>query len=113
MVKTKDELEKNLRDFIESLIEKYSIEAVVLFGSYSGGIPSEYSDIDVAVFSPDFGVNPLAEMTELCKIRRSIDTDIEPLPFSAKEFYEYTKADFVSEIIEKGKIIYKNGKILI
>lgn len=113
MVKAKDELERKLRAFIELIIKRFHVEAVVLFGSYAGGNPKDYSDIDVAVFSPDFGKNPLNEMTELCKLRRKIDTDIEPLPFSAQDFYEYTKADFVYEILQNGKIIYKGGKVLI
>jgi len=113
MVKTKDELKRKLKSFIELIDKDFHLEAVVLFGSYAGDNPRDYSDVDVAVFSPDFGNNPLDEMTRLCKIRRKIDTDIEPLPFSAREFYEHTKADFVNEILEHGRIIYKDGKILI
>lgn len=113
MAKTKDELENNLRVFIELIAENFRLEAVVLFGSYANGNQHEYSDVDVAVFSPDFGNNPLVEMTQLCKLRRKIDTDIEPLPFPAQVFYEHTKVEFVSEIIAQGKIIYKGGKVLI
>ena len=69
--------------------------------------------IKPSFFSGDFEKNPLEEMTKLCKLRRKIDTHIEPLAFPAKDFYEHTKAEFVSEILEKGKIIYKDGKILI
>lgn len=69
--------------------------------------------MDVAVFSSDFGRNPLEEMTWLCKLRRKVDTDIEPLPFPAKVFSEHSKADFVYEILSKGKVLYKNGEVLI
>lgn len=113
MVKRKDELESKLKAFIDLVSKSFYVEAVVLFGSYARENPGEYSDIDVAVFSPEFGKNPLKEMADLCKLRRKVDTDIEPLPFSAKDFYEHTKADFVHEIIEHGKIIYNKGKVLI
>jgi len=113
MVKTKDELERKLKSFIELIVNSIQVEAVVLFGSYAGDNPKEYSDVDVAVFSSDFGKNPLDEMTRLCKLRRKVDTDIEPLPFSAQDFYEHTKADFVNEILEHGKVIYQKGKMLI
>lgn len=39
MVKTKDELEKTLRAFIELVVNSFQVEAVVLFGSYAGDNP--------------------------------------------------------------------------
>lgn len=80
MVKTKDELERKLKSFIELIDKDFQLEAVVLFGSYAGNNPRDYSDIDIAVFSPEFRKNPLDEMTRLCKIRRKIDTDKERNP---------------------------------
>jgi uncharacterized protein len=113
MVKGKDELNKILRTFIELISRSFNISAVVLFGSYATDTPKDYSDIDIAVFSPDFGHNPLEEMAHLCRLRRSIDTDIEPLPFSTDDFYHHTKADFIYEILKNGRVIYKDGIILV
>jgi len=107
------DLNRKLKDFINLLLEKIRVEAVVLFGSYAHGNPKDYSDIDIAVFSPDFGKNPLEETTFLFKLRRKIDTDFEPLAYSDNDLYNYTPADFVYEIIENGKIIYKKGEFLI
>ncbi|MCD4785505.1 MAG: nucleotidyltransferase domain-containing protein [Candidatus Eremiobacteraeota bacterium] len=107
------DLNKKLKDFIDLLLETIRVEAVVLYGSYAHGNPRLYSDIDIAVFSPDFGGNPIEETTFLFKLRRKIDTDLEPLAYSSNDFYDYTPADFVHEIIENGKIIYKDGKYLI
>lgn len=56
--------------------------------------------------------NPLEEMTKLCKLRRNIDTDIEPLPFSSEVFYKHNRTDFVHEILTKGRLVYKKGKNL-
>lgn len=113
MVKNKDELAIKLRAFIELATNNFIIKAIVLFGSYSHGFPQSSSDIDVAVFSPEFGENPIEEMTALCRLRRKIDTDIEPLAFSEKDFNEHSQTDFVSEILNSGKIIYKDKVILI
>jgi len=75
-----DALEVKLREFIRLLRNHFPIEAVVLWGSHANGNPTRSSDIDVAVFSDAFGKNPLQEMASLCKLRRKIDADIEPLP---------------------------------
>lgn len=113
MVKTKDRLEQILKEYINILIRQFNIHAIVLFGSYANGKPREYSDIDLAVFSESFGNDPLSEMTLLCKMRRRVDTDIEPLPFSKEDFLTHSEKDFIHEILEKGKMIYENGKVLI
>jgi len=113
MVKNSDIVNKELKDFINLLKDSYNLFAVVLFGSYADGRQSEYSDIDIAVFSEDFGDNPLEDMQKLFKLRRSIDPDIEPLPFKKDVYFQHDKTDFVNDIIIKGKIIYKDGQILI
>lgn len=113
MVKTKDRLEKILKEYTNMVARQFNIYAIVLFGSYAYGNPKEYSDIDIAVFSESFGNDPLAEMTMLNKMRRKVDTDIEPLPFSKDDFLKHSNKDFIQEIMEKGKIIYKDGKMLI
>ena len=111
MVKKTNQLNDNLKKFIKILTDSLNIYAVVLYGSYADKRAGEYSDIDVAVFSEDFGHNTFEEMKKLFKLRRIVDTDIEPLPFSKKAFFDYEKTDFVSEILSKGRIIYKDGEI--
>jgi len=111
MVKSEDTVKKLLREFIRLLEGDVRLYAVVLFGSYARGTPEEFSDIDVAVFSEDFGENPLDDMKKLFKLRRKIDTYIEPLTFSKQDFMDHSKADFIEEILRSGKIIYKDGAI--
>lgn len=113
MVKNPDQLNRELREFTKILTDSFNIFAIVLYGSYAESRAGEYSDIDLAVFSEDFGNNPFEEMKSLFKLRRKIDTDIEPLPFNRKAFFENSKTDFVNEILAKGKIIYKEGKLFI
>ena len=111
MAKNSNQLNTNLTKFINLLTDSFNIYAVVLFGSYADKKAGQYSDIDIAVFSEDFGHKPFEEMKKLFKLRRSIDTDIEPLPFNKKTFFNYDRTDFVYEILSKGKIIYKDGKM--
>lgn len=113
MAKTEHRLKKILKEYINILTGQFNIYSIVLFGSYARGNPDNYSDIDLAVFSESFGKEPIDEMTMLCKLRREVDTDIEPLPFSKDDFLKHSSKDFIHEILMNGKIIYKDGNILI
>ena len=112
MAKSADQVDRELKDFIRLLTDSFSIFAVILYGSCAEGRMGEYSDIDIAVFSDDFGENLFEDMKKLFKLRRKIDPDIEPLPFRKRDYFEYGNADFVKEIVSKGKVIYKEGKVL-
>ena len=74
-----------------------------LFGSYLTGKTDEWSDIDVAVVSPQISDDRFEERIILTKIAISVDDRIEPLPFNPDNF---TKDDPLSrEIIKTGLII--------
>ena len=113
MAKSLTQINHELKEFVGLLTKSYDVFAVVLYGSYVKGKANDLSDVDVAVFSDDFGKDTFEEMKSLFKLRRKIDTDIEPLPFTKKAYFEHEKADFVSEILSKGKVVYKDGQILI
>jgi predicted nucleotidyltransferase len=113
MAKTADQIKKELREFTDILKEEYNLYALVLFGSYADGTASEYSDIDIAVFSDDFGEDVLADMKRLFKLRRKVATDIEPLPFKKKDYLEHDQSGFIHEIVSKGKVIFKEGQYYI
>ena len=49
-------IEENVRKFVKKLKrEKIRVTKVILYGSRVSGKAHEYSDIDVAIVSPDFG----------------------------------------------------------
>jgi len=100
-------------DFIRLLEKKINLYAVVLFGSVARGVLKDYDDIDLAVFSENFGKDTLEEMKLLLKLRRKINTDIEPLPFSNKDYFDHSKTDFIEGILRDGKVIYKEGRLLL
>ena len=110
MAKTADDVRPELVEFTTLLKAHYDLYALVLFGSHAQGTASASSDIDVAVFSDDFGKDILGEMKNLFKLRRLIDTDIEPLPFSKSDFFEHGPADFVRQILTTGKVIFREGR---
>ncbi|MDD3270438.1 MAG: nucleotidyltransferase domain-containing protein [Syntrophomonadaceae bacterium] len=56
------------------------MESIYLFGSHVNGSPDQGSDIDIAVISEDFGGDVIEKTLKLMRIRRKVDTRIEPHP---------------------------------
>jgi len=64
----------------------YRVHAAYIYGSHSKGNANVWSDIDVAVISPDFSENLFDERLRLMKIAANIDDRIEPHPFRVEDF---------------------------
>ncbi|HPS27643.1 MAG TPA: nucleotidyltransferase domain-containing protein, partial [Bacteroidales bacterium] len=58
---------------------------IILFGSYAKGNFNKDSDIDIAVILNDFH-DIIEVQVKLMKLRRKIDSRIEPHPFREKDF---------------------------
>lgn len=73
------------REFASVIKKNYDCKQVFLFGSYAKGTNQEESDIDIAVILREFE-NPMDIQLELMRLRRKIDSRIEPHPFREKDF---------------------------
>lgn len=83
-----------------------NVYKVFIFGSHALGNANEFSDIDVAIISPDLGKSYLQEMKILLKLARNIDLMIAPDPYSMQAYINAQKGDFLwQEIINKGESI--------
>ena len=80
----------------------YDCEQVILFGSYAKGTQHEESDIDIAVILEEFE-NPLDIQLELMRLRRKIDSRIEPHPFRKRDFTSTNPVAY--EILQHGQRI--------
>lgn len=98
---------KIVKEFIKAIkAHNIRVEKAYLFGSYAHGNAKDYSDIDVAIISPDLGKNYLQETCLLMEIAQEIDLMISPDPYSIEEYQKAGKGDFLyQEIINKGKLI--------
>lgn len=81
---------------------KYDCQRIILFGSYAKGNYNEDSDIDIAIVFADYN-NLLDMQLELMRIRRKIDSRIEPHPFRERDFN--LSNPLVNEIMAYGKEI--------
>ena len=84
---------------------KYDFVKIILFGSYAKGNFNEDSDIDIAVILKDY-TNLIDIQVDLMRLRRKIDSRIEPHPFREKDF-DITNP-IVNEILKYGQDININ-----
>ncbi len=93
------------RQYASVIKTNYDCRQVFMFGSYAKGTNREESDIDIAVILKEFD-NPIDIQLELMRLRRKIDSRIEPHPFREKDFNITNPV--VSEILQYGQRIDTN-----
>jgi len=87
MPKTK--VEKIVEKYATELkAKKYSFSAIYLFGSYAKGKASQWSDIDVAIVSDRLKKDWNKNEDILWKYTMRIDSRIEPIGFTVKDFQD-------------------------
>ena len=92
--------------FADAVKLKFNYTQIILFGSYAKGNFNEDSDIDIAIVFKDY--SSLMDMQlELMRLRRKIDSRIEPHPFRESEF-ELSNS-IVYEILKYGQEININA----
>ncbi|MDD5171023.1 MAG: nucleotidyltransferase domain-containing protein [Syntrophales bacterium] len=75
-----------------------NVESAYLFGSFACNVAHRWSDIDVAIISPDFSTDRLTERIRLMQLSAEIDSRIEPIPFRTSDFND---EDPLAEEIKK------------
>lgn len=68
--------------------EDIQIERAILFGSYARGNATEWSDIDVALVSPDFSGSRFDDNCRIMKTKLRINTRLETHPFTREDFLD-------------------------
>ena len=91
----------------EFLSQYIHVDKLVLFGSYQYGKPREDSDFDIAVISEDFEkMNFWDKLKLFAKTTLTIDSRLELIGFSKKEYLKPESASFLAFIKKKGKIVF-------
>jgi len=103
MVKTKDQVEKAIKALVAAVSQDYRITQVILFGSYAHGAPTDRSDIDVALVSPDFSGKAEMEILQyLSRKAMKIDTSLEVVAFTPEELQSPDPRSFSYQIKAHG-----------
>lgn len=95
-------IEKVIKFVKELKRQRIRIKKVIIYGSRVSGKAHEYSDIDVAIVSSNFGKDRFKEGARLFEIANKIDPRIEPVPLSIKSYENDTWVPLIYEIRTKG-----------
>jgi len=95
---------KKVQSFLDKLrLTGFHISKAYIFGSYARGQEDKWSDIDVAIISPQISNDRFEERIRLTELAVSIDDRIEPLPFNLDSFSD--DDPFVRQIKTEGVAI--------
>ena len=100
MAAVPDIIKESLGRLLAAVQQRQRVEAAYLYGSQADGTATEWSDIDVAVVSPDFSADLFEERVALMRLAARIDERIEPHPFTPQDFN--ANDPLVSEIQRTG-----------
>jgi predicted nucleotidyltransferase len=96
-------------EIVKKIVNEYSPQKVILFGSYASGNPDEESDLDLLVIK-DTDKRPIERWTDIKRILRDRNRTISvtPIVYTPKELQErLTLGDFfIQEVLKKGKVLY-------
>jgi len=86
-----EKVKQIIHRFVNILAKKgIRIEQVILYGSYASGNVKLYSDIDLAIISPDFGNDKFEESKLLLQTAWRVDPRLQPVPISSESFNKKT-----------------------
>lgn len=106
--------DKKLKLYIDSITKAIDVEQIILFGSYAQGKNHEYSDIDIAVISPDLDPNKSRFENTMAILNKTnlLDPDLQLIAYPSSLFNNEKNTvheSFIREIKKTGKIIYSNN----
>jgi predicted nucleotidyltransferase len=97
-----------MEDFLGRLKAAIRVDAVILFGSYAKGEAREWSDIDLAVVSPDFeGRSQWDRQEIIAKSTVGRAYRIAPIGFASSEYRNSANHAFLREIIRTGREVFR------
>ena len=90
-----------VQKYVKKICDNYKVYAIILFGSYAKGTENEDSDIDIAIITDDIKNDICEEELNLMRLRRKIDTRIEPHLIRIED-YKNAETPFIKEVIDTG-----------
>ena len=109
MVKNSREVSHVIKNLVSFLKENgVKVNRLILFGSYAQGNARSESDLDIAVISETFNNRGLLRRQELLgEAIFRLKKPVEAIGYSYREFQKRLPLSFLSDIVAKGKVVYK------
>lgn len=86
MAQISNAVQHNVKQFLDAVSRERQVTAAYIYGSEARQQATEWSDIDVALVSPDFGDDLFLAQVALMKLAARVDERIEPCTFSPESF---------------------------
>jgi predicted nucleotidyltransferase len=80
-------VQRSVNEFLAAVAEERRITAAYLYGSETRGEAGPWSDIDVAVISPDFADNLFGAQLSLMLLAAKVDERLAPRAFTPESFH--------------------------
>ena len=99
-----DDLEETVEKALARVQERVSVEAAYLFGSQLTGEADEYSDIDLAIFTPDVdGLNLVQRVHLTSGLAVGCDSRVELHLYPSRALAQARPTNFAGYIVAHGK----------
>jgi len=86
------------------------VERIILYGSHAHGTPRPDSDIDLAVFSEQFGAADHRELSGVLSAGKwNTEPLIEAIGFHPAALRNVPRISFLHKIVSTGQVVYQRG----
>src|SRR5262249_44416703 len=99
---------------IDYLRQKVQVRRAILFGSHARGEADEWSDVDLAVISPDFARMRHREVMDLLvEVSLAVTPALEVRPYTPRDLKEARPTNFLGHILAEGRVVYADDQFLL
>lgn len=103
---SKQETETTIRQFTDTIVEKFKPDKLILFGSHAWGTPGPDSDIDLFVIKETENTRELARKIDGALFPRYTPLDLIVYRPSDADQALVKGSLFVREIFSRGRVLY-------
>ncbi len=104
------DISEKLEQYVRCISNAMKVDQIILFGSHAKNSAHEYSDIDVAVISPELDKNKsrYENIREVKRRTKLLEPGLQIFAFPTETFdkEEGIQRLFIREIKKTGKVIY-------
>ena len=103
--------QRQISKIVRRIKNNYSLEKIILFGSYAYGQPEEDSDLDLLVVVKKSDLPRHKRAREIRKrLWGLIDTPKDILVYTEDEIEEWKEVEqaFITKVMNQGRVLYEN-----
>lgn len=111
LIERKKDLERELSRIVNVIVQDYSPEEIILFGSLANGKVHEWSDIDLVIIKET--KKRFIERLHKVRLLTRPEVGVDFIVYTPQEVEDMKKGNrefLTKEILEKGKVIYERKK---